>query len=138
MTPTYYYKTTSPISGSWPSTTQLSGSNWPVTFVNGDLTLPSNGQGILIVTGDLTVNGSLQWDGIVLVGGTMTSNGNNTFYGAMFTGLNVITGSTVAQQSLGNGNKTFQYNSCDVAKSLSPFGSWTRIGNGRTDNFPVY
>ena len=138
LTPTYYYKTTSPTSGSWPTTAQITGTKWPVTFVDGDLTLPSNGQGILIVTGNMTISGNNQWDGIVLVGGTLTSNGNNTIYGAMFTGLNVILGQTVARQSLGNGNKTFQYNSCDVAKSLSPFGSWTRIGNGRTDNFPVY
>ncbi len=138
LTPTYYDKTTSPTSGSWPTNAQLSGTNWPVTFVEGDISLPSGGQGILIVTGNLTMNGSTNWDGIVLVGGVLVSNGNNTIYGGVITGLNVLTGAAVATEDPGNGTKLFQYNSCDVAKALSPFGSWTRLGNARTDNFPIY
>jgi hypothetical protein len=138
ITPTYYYKTTAPTQGSWPTTAQLSGTHWPVTFVQGDLSLPSDGQGILIVTGNMTVNGNNTWNGIVLIGGIITSNGNNTFYGAIMTGLNVITGGTVGQDALGNGNKIFQYNSCDVANALKPFGSWIRLANAKTDNYPLY
>ncbi len=138
IVPTYYYKTSAPTSGSWPTSGQLSGSHWPVTFVDGNVSLPSDGQGILIVTGDLTVNGSNQWDGIVLVGGTITSNGNNHFYGAVITGLNVKLGQTVSDQSIANGTKIFQYNSCDVAHSLTAFAGWSRIPNARTDNYPMY
>jgi hypothetical protein len=138
ITPTYYDKTSAPTSGSFPTSAQISGTHWPVTFVEGNISLPSDGQGILIVTGDLTINGSTQWAGIVLVGGNLTSNGNNNVQGAIMTGLNVITGTAVPQEDPGNGNKLFQYNSCDVANSLKPFGSWTRLGNAKTDNFPIY
>ncbi len=118
ITPTYYYRTTVPTSGGWPTSAQLGGSHWPVTFVEGDLNLPSDGQGILIVTGNMTVHGNAQWDGLVLVGGTITSNGNNRFFGAMVAGLNVKLGRAVDAESVDNGNKTFQYNSCDVANAL--------------------
>jgi len=50
----------------------------------------------------------------------------------------VMLGKVVSRQSLGNGNKTIQYNSCDVAKALSSFGGWSRLGNARTDNYPSY
>lgn len=138
ITPTFYYKTTSPISGHWPASSELTGSHWPITFVEGDLSLPSDGQGILIVTGDLTISGSDQWDGLVLVGGTITSNGNNNIAGGLFTGLNVLIGTVVPRQSVGNGTKTFQYNSCAVSKALGALGGWNRLGNARTDNYPSY
>ena len=147
LTPTYYDKTSAPTSGSFPTSAQINGTHWPITVVNGDLTLPTAGQGILIVTGNLTTSGNSAgnntegdtWDGIVLVGGTFTANGNDQFLGSIMTGLNVLLGTNCrSRESVGNGTKTFQYNSCDVAKALSPFGSWTRLGNARTDNFPVY
>jgi hypothetical protein len=138
ITPTYYYKTSAPTSGGWPTLAQLTGTNWPITFVEGDLNLPTNGQGILIVTGDLTATGSNQWDGIVLVGGTLTSNGNNHFYGSVIVGLNVKLGASVDDETIANGTKIFQYNSCDVANALKALGGWTRIPNARTDNYPMY
>ena len=76
----------------WPTATQFN--NWPVTRVNGDLTLPSDGKGILIVTGDLTWNGSplKTWEGLILIGGVLTANGQGNIYGALVTGLNVKIG----------------------------------------------
>lgn len=147
LTPDYYYKTTAPTSGSWPGATALGGANFPVTFVEGNLTLPGDGQGILIVTGNITISGSDTWNGILLVGGNLTSNGNNKVYGATYTGLNLklpvgmINGTSLPEptaQSLGNGNKTYQYDSCNIKKSLSRFGGWTRLGNAYTDTWPVY
>jgi hypothetical protein len=144
ITPTYYQKTTSPSSGSWPTDAQISGSNWPITMVTGDKTIgnsevPSGGgQGILIVTGDLTFNGSAKWNGIVLVGGTIESNGNQTVTGAIVTGLNIKIGIAVPINTLGNGNKLFQYDSCDVANAMSPFAGWQRMGNASVDNWPSY
>ena len=121
---------------SWPTSTQFN--SWPVVYTNGDLSLSggsTDGKGILIVTGDLTVSGSYKWDGIVLVGGTLTSNGNNTIQGAVITGLNLKTGQTVAQEAVGNGNKTFQYNSCNIANALNHIGSLQRLRNGWTDTW---
>jgi hypothetical protein len=123
----------------WPTATQMN--SWPVIMVNGDLSLngaSTDGKGILIVTGDLTLSGSYQFDGIVLVGGTLTSNGNNTIMGAVITGLNVKTGTNVAQEAVGNGNKTFQYHSCNIANALNHVGSLQRLQNGWTDTWSSY
>jgi hypothetical protein len=77
-------------------------------------------------------------DGIVLVGGVLTSNGNNTVMGATITGLNVKTGTNVAQEAVGNGNKTYQYHSCNIASALNHIGSLQRIKNGWTDTWSSY
>lgn len=121
---------------SWPTSTQMN--SWPVIRTTGNLSLPGDGKGILIVTGDLTISGSKQWDGIILVGGTLTSNGNNTVLGATITGLNVKTGSNVAQEAVGNGNKTYQYHSCNIANALNHIGSLQRVKNGWTDTWSSY
>ena len=116
----------------------MTGTNWPITFVEGDAVLPGDGQGILVVTGNLTVNGSDSWKGLILVGGTLTSNGNNNIQGGLVTGLNVKLGQTVAGQTVGNGNKTIQYNSCYLSSAMARFGGWQRVKNGWLDNWPVY
>jgi hypothetical protein len=138
LNPTYYYKTSTPTAGSWPTNSQINGANWPTVFVEGNLNLPSDGQGLLIVTGNLTMNGSEQWSGLVLVGGTMISNGNNTILGAMLTALNVKSGGVVPPWTIAHGNKTFQYNSCFVKKALFDYAGWRRMGNAWADNFPSY
>jgi hypothetical protein len=120
----------------WPNPAQFL--NWPVVKANGDLDLPSDGKGILIVTGNLTLGGSQRWDGLVLVGGTVTSNGNNVIEGAVITGLNVKLGVNVPVQSIANGNKTFQYDSCNLARALGHVGSLQRVRNGWTDTWSSY
>ncbi|HET9134866.1 MAG TPA: hypothetical protein VFN90_11210, partial [Gemmatimonadales bacterium] len=120
------------------------GTNWPIVFVEGNKTLNNSdvpspaGQGILIVTGDLTMNGNTKWSGIVLVGGRLTSNGNNTVLGATYSGLNIKLGQTVSTQTLGNGTKTFQYHSCHIASAMARFGGWQRMTNAWVDNWPSY
>jgi hypothetical protein len=120
----------------WPTAAQMA--NWPITKVNGDLTLPSDGKGILIVTGNLTVSGGLQWEGLVLVGGTITSNGNNTVYGATVSGLNVKLGVAVPASTIANGNKLYQYDSCALSRALGKIGSIQRVRNGWTDTWSSY
>jgi type II secretory pathway pseudopilin PulG len=124
---------------SWPTAAQMA--NWPVILVNGDLSLnggSTNGKGILIVTGNLTLSGSWQHDGIVLVGGVLISNGNNTIQGATITALNIKLGTAVPQVAIGNGNKTFQYNSCSIASALKRVGSVQRVRNGWTSTWSSY
>jgi hypothetical protein len=121
---------------SWPTAGQFA--NWPVVRVNGDITLPSNGKGILIVTGDLTFSGAEVWEGLVLVGGTVTSNGNNSVLGATVSGLNVLLGVAVPQSVIANGNKNFQYNSCNLTRALGSIGSLQRVRNGWTDTWSSY
>lgn len=123
----------------WPTAAQFA--SWPVTRVNGDLTLPSNGNGILIVTGNLTINGTIPirtWNGLILVGGTLTGNGNSNIYGAVITGLNVKIGVPVPPYDVGNGIKTWRYDSCALARALGHVGSITRVKNGWTDTWSSY
>ena len=123
---------------SWPTTAQFG--NWPVVKVNGDLVMPSSGSGILIVTGDLTWNGTPNktWNGLVLVGGTLIGNGASTIYGAVVTGLNVKTGTAVPNYDVGNGTKTWQYDSCALTRALGHIGSFQRVRNGWTDTWSSY
>jgi hypothetical protein len=119
----------------WPTVGQFG--SWPVVRVNGDFSLPSDGKGILVVTGNMTLSGSTNWDGLILVGGTLTSNGNNHTRGAVIAGLNVKLGQTVGPSEL-NGNKTYEYDSCALTHALGHIGSLQRVRNGWTDTWPSY
>lgn len=122
--------------GSWPS---FSDPNyWPTIVVNGNFYLPSSGQGTLIVTGALTMTGTITWNGIVLVGDNLTSNGTNGVNGATVTGLNVKLGGIISQNDIANGIKSFNYNSCNVAKALGRWGQLVGYTNAWVDNWPTY
>ena len=136
---TPHYKidaTVSPNVGNWPTSTQMNA--WPVTMVTGDYSIPSGGKGTLIVSGNLTISGSKQWDGIILVGGTLTSNGNNTVYGAVVSGLNVKLGIAVGVSDVGNGTKVYQYHSCDIVNAQNQLVGLQRIPNGWSDDYSSY
>jgi len=127
----------------WPTSTQFA--NWPVTRVNNDggaaLALPSSGKGILIVTGNLVINGSTPpktWEGLILVGGNVTANGASNIYGAVIAGLNVKLGQAVPANDLGNGTKNYQYDSCALTRALGHVGSIQRVRNGWTDTWSSY
>jgi hypothetical protein len=136
----------------WPN---FSNPNYyPVIRVNGDLTLDTyGGRGTLIVMGNLTINGNNLWQGIVMTGGTMTSNGNNTMLGATMSGLNeILTPEQLAAANsissttlvanpapaLAKGTKTFQYDSCEVAKAAAGLASYSVYPNAWMDNFTTY
>jgi len=122
-------------SGSWPS---FSNPNyWPTILVIGNGTIPT-GRGLLVVTGDATIGGSASWDGVILVGNSLTSNGNNTINGAIMTGLNALLGLNPGPNAIGNGNKTFQYNSCSVANAMAGMGALIPFNNAWLDSWPTY
>jgi len=125
---------------SWPSAAQFN--NWPIVKVNNtggpEYTLTGGGQGILIVTGDFKMNGSLRWDGLILVGGKFTSSGNNTVYGALVAGLNVKLGIATSASDIASGTKTLQYDSCALRRALGKIGSIQRVRNGWTDTWASY
>jgi hypothetical protein len=119
----------------WPDFGQLPQSEWPVVYASDPAGVSVNsgqsGRGVLVVRGNLTMNGNFQWDGVLMVGGSITSNGNQTLEGAIFTGLNESLGEHVNELSIGNGTKTFQYHSCNFTQAqqslarLVPLpGSW--------------
>lgn len=120
----------------WPSFADPN--YWPTIKVNGNYTLPTDGRGLLIVTGSLTVDGSQVWDGVILVGQTLTSNGSNTVNGAVISGLDLKLGIPVPASDLGNGTKTYQYNSCNVKKALGGLGGFISYRNAWADNWPSY
>ena len=126
-------------SGSWPSSSTFS-SSWPVIYVDqaGSFSLPGDGRGTLIVKNDMTISGSKRWDGIILVGGALTSNGNNTVMGAVVTGLNLMLGQSVSDSDVGNGNKTYRYDSCNVANAAAAFGGLIPLRNTYVDNWTTY
>ena len=109
----------------WPDFSTLDADDWPVIFIEGDATLTADmdGRGTIIVTGDLAMNGSFEWEGILLVGGALTSDGNQTIEGGVITGLNVLLGETPGDSDIGNGTKTFQYNSCFVKRASEQIGA---------------
>jgi hypothetical protein len=122
----------------WPSFANTN--YWPVIYVDQASTfnLPSSGRGMLIVKNNMTIGGSIQWDGIILVGGTFVSNGNNTVSGTLVTGLNVLLGQTVGVSDIGNGTKTYRFDSCNVANATSRFNGLAPLPNTGADNWKTY
>lgn len=125
----------------------LANSLWPTIIVrNGpdpttEFVLGSQGRGLLIVFGDLNMNGSgAGWNGIVLVGGRLTSNGTNEVQGATITGLNVKLGYNVSLNNMNemNGTKKFLYNSCNVTRALATMGTLRVYQNTWANNYPRY
>ncbi|MDQ3674957.1 MAG: hypothetical protein M3365_11335 [Gemmatimonadota bacterium] len=123
----------------WPTAAQFADTTfYPIIRVNlADFTLPSSGQGMIIATGHVTISGSVGWKGVVLVGGDITSNGNNGIAGATISGLNVKLG-TYVPSSTANGTKTYQYNSCEVAKANREAGALVTLKNTWVDNWVEY
>ncbi len=114
---------------SWPDFGSMGPDEWPVIYADGNLVISDteNGQGTLIVRGNLQMNGDFEWDGIVLVGGYITSNGYQTVEGAIVGGLNLDLGESVPSSDLGNGNKKFLYNSCYVLKAKKGMGGLAQV-----------
>lgn len=133
----------------FPSTGWFSSNplRWPTIIVNNgpypnnEFTLSSFGRGLLIVYGDLNLNGNTAgWDGIIIVGGKITSNGTNAVSGATITGLNVKLGYNVTNNDVNdlNGTKSYYYNSCNVNSALSALGALRVYQNTWANNFPSY
>jgi hypothetical protein len=126
-----------PTPDSWP--TSWPSGWWPVIRIDGDYNVgPPGGQGTLIVTGNLDIDGTAEWDGIILVGGTLYSNGNQNIHGAVISGLNEILGINVAQSDVGNGQKTYQYDSCAIANAANRFAAHILISKTWSNNWPVW
>jgi hypothetical protein len=130
--------------GSWPTAAlqaayaDTASTYYPIIRINqADFTLPSEGKGMIIATGNVTISGSVGWKGVLLVGGDITSNGNNGIQGATVSGLNVKLG-TYVPSSTANGTKTYQYNSCEVAKATTTNGALVTLRNTWVDNWVEY
>jgi hypothetical protein len=116
---------------------------YPIVRVNGDFVLPSSGKGMLIVTGNLTMNGAVGWKGVILVGGWIDANGQNNgsssegVQGAVISGLNEKLGMYV-DHSVSNGTKSYNYNSCEVSRATTTMGALVTLRNTWVDNWVEY
>lgn len=124
---------------SWPTAAQFADTTfYPIIRINApNYTLPSSGQGMIIATGHLTIDGSTSWKGVLLVGGDITSNGINGITGATISGLNVKLG-TYVPASTADGTKSYTYNSCEVAKANRTAGALVTLKNTWVDNWVEY
>jgi hypothetical protein len=116
---------------------------WPVIRIHtNNFTLPNHGRGMIIADSNFTISGSNMWDGIVLVGGQLTSNGNNTTAGATLSGLNFLIGGTPSTSSVddsdANGQKTYVYNSCNVANAASRLRRYVALPNTWVDDVAAW
>ena len=92
-------------------------SHSPIVHVSGDLTVNGvQGQGILLVDGNLTVQGSFQFFGIVVVRGSLTTAGGGAteahFYGTVLAQNIDLDIQSVA------GKATLQYSKCAITRAL--------------------
>jgi hypothetical protein len=120
-------------------------SRWPVIRIRSqNYALPNRGRGILIVEGNFTISGSDMWDGVIMVGGKLTSDGNNTVAGATISGLNVLlpgappVPTSEFDDATANGQKTYVYSSCKVARATKSLQSYKVLANTWADNLPSW
>jgi len=97
------------------------GNYFPIIHVAGDLTLNGDqGQGILLVDGDLSVQGGFQFYGITIVRGSIkTAGGGSTdahFWGA------VMAQNIDLELNTYSGNATLNYSKCAIIQALNMTG----------------
>ena len=91
------------------------GGYFPIVWVEGNLTINGvQGQGVLIVNGDLDVQGGFQFYGPVIVKGRLSTQGT----GGHFQG-GVIAANVNLNQTSILGNAIINFSSCAVARALS-------------------
>lgn len=128
-------------SGAWPTAAQMT--TWPVIRVKGvgTYTLPTSGRGLLIVDSNLVLSSSRTWDGVVLVGGSLTANGTGDVTGAIVTGLNKMRGAVDAgtlDNDLLSNRVQFLYNSCRVESAAHKVDRYFAFTNTWMDNLAIW
>ncbi len=88
---------------------------WPTS---GSCTISFNGgrgQGILMIYGDLHINGNLDWFGLIIVSGdVIKGNGSPTIYGSVM----YANSDMDLQNSEFNGNASFKYSQCSLERAM--------------------
>ncbi len=123
---------TSPNLGNW---------NWTSQLIMGNLVLTNTwGSGLLIVTGDLILQGaSVNWHGIILVGGEIRFSANTNFIrGIVVSGLDELTSPNPPRGDIGATTIRIWYDSCHVADALRALNGFTPINNAWVDNWATY
>ncbi len=107
------------------------GTYYPITHIKGDAEVRNwQGQGLLLVDGDLLVKGNFEYFGVIIVRGRFSTEGTGQkFHGAVIAANNGNGLNDVA------GNAKLYYSSCAIQRSLQgtalaiPFGerSWVNL-----------
>lgn len=93
------------------------GNYFPIIHVTGSMMVNNTqGQGILLVDGDLTVNGSWDFYGIVIIQGDLKTAGGGTA-DAHFWGGVMAKNADLSTQNL-NGHATLNFSSCSILAAL--------------------
>ena len=117
--------------------------SWSSYLLAGDTTLTDlTGNGLLIVSGDLTTDGLyFNWQGVLLVGGTVTFDADTTYArGAVISGLNHQTGPNPSPGDWGVAGThiDIRYNSCHVLSAFTSLTGFAPIENAWMDNWATY
>ena len=99
--------------------TSACGGYFPIIHITGNATLNGDqGQGILLVDGDLAVNGGFQWFGIAIVKGKLSTAGGGG-NPAHFWGTTLVQdGATLDQINPLTGSANLLYSSCAITRAL--------------------
>jgi hypothetical protein len=105
---------------------------YPIIYSPGDLTLNTGrGQGILLVQGDLSIQGGFEFYGPVIVRGTLKTAGQ----GGHFNG-GVLAANVELDQNVVIGNAVISFSRCTILKALN--GSATPTSAVERSWFEVY
>ena len=97
------------------------GSYFPIVHISGDATLNGvQGQGILLVDGDLSIQGSYEYYGIVIVKGSLSTAGGGSTE-AHFWGAVMAENADLNLNSL-SGHATLNYSKCAITTALNMTG----------------
>lgn len=122
--------------GNWPTATEWANpAFWPVIVARGDLTPPTDGRGLLVVTGNLSIPASRLWNGVILVGGQLQAAAGATMTGAVLSGLDLKLGVPNAPPDSVDGTVVAQYDSCAVARAFQRFGGLSPMRNAMIDRW---
>jgi hypothetical protein len=109
-------RTSDPLNWGDPLTpTSACGAYFPITYIAGNASINGNyGQGMLLIDGDLSVQGGFQFFGVVIVRNSLKTTGT----GGHFNGA-VLAANVELDQSTVLGDALVQYSSCATARVLT-------------------
>ena len=118
-------------SNQFPDFSTLPPDAYPTILFTGNLLTvkgtQDNGRGMLVVVKDLTMQSGWDWKGVIMVGERFQVNNTITIEGALFSGLDVQLGESLAMvdpSQIGPGATQITYDSCALARATG----WTPDG----------
>ena len=92
---------------------------FPIIYAPGDLKINGDrGQGILLVTGSLEVQGGFQFYGLIIVRGELRTAGTGGHFNGTVLAANVAVGGATTSNNTVSGNAVFRYSSCALMSAL--------------------